>query len=60
VAIADVFDALSFKRVYKPAWEDERIRHLFATERGRQFDPDLTDLFLDHYADFVTLRDRSG
>ncbi|WP_410474102.1 HD-GYP domain-containing protein [Guyparkeria sp. TX1] len=60
VAIADVFDALSFKRVYKPAWSDEHIRDLFANERGRQFDPDLTDLFLGHYADFVTLRDRTG
>ncbi|WP_322520954.1 HD domain-containing protein [Guyparkeria halophila] len=60
VAIADVFDALSFKRAYKPAWADERIRNLFTTERGRQFDPDLTDLFLDHYADFVALRDRTG
>ncbi|RRQ24707.1 HD domain-containing protein [Guyparkeria sp. SCN-R1] len=60
VAIADVFDALSFKRVYKPAWSDENIRDLFANERGRQFDPDLTDLFLGHYADFIALRDRTG
>lgn len=60
VAIADVFDALSFKRAYKPAWEDTHIRELFTTERGRQFDPVLTDLFLGHYSDFVTLRDRSG
>ncbi len=60
VAIADVFDALSFKRAYKPAWEDTHIRELFTTERGRQFDPGLTDLFLGHYADFVTLRDRAG
>ncbi len=60
VAIADVFDALSFKRAYKPAWADEHIRNLFAAERGRQFDPDLTDLFLGHYEDFVALRDRTG
>ncbi len=59
VAIADVFDALSFRRAYKPAWADEHIRDLFTAERGRQFDPDLTDLFLAHYADFVTLRDRT-
>ncbi|MFN2381523.1 MAG: HD-GYP domain-containing protein [Guyparkeria sp.] len=60
VAIADVFDALSFERAYKPAWEDERIRELFTSERGRHFDPELTDLFLGHYADFVALRDRVG
>ena len=60
VAIADVFDALSFARAYKPAWEDTRIRDLFAAERGRHFDPTLTDLFLGNYAAFVALRDRTG
>ena len=57
VAIADVFDALSFERVYKPAWEDTRIRELFAAERGRHFDPELTDLFLANYDAFTALRD---
>ncbi|HER33941.1 MAG: HD domain-containing protein [Halothiobacillaceae bacterium] len=56
VAIADVFDALSFERPYKPAWDDERIRDLFAAERGRQFDPTLTDLFLARYDEFLALR----
>lgn len=60
VAIADVFDALSFARTYKPAWEDEHIRALFELERGRQFDPELTDLFLANYGAFVTLRDQTG
>jgi len=60
VAIADVFDALSFERSYKPAWEDERIRELFVAERGRQFDPALTDLFLGNYAEFTRLRDGLG
>lgn len=58
VAIADVFDALSFARAYKPAWEDGAIRELFGKERGRQFDPALTDLFLDRYEEFVALRER--
>lgn len=60
VAIADVFDALSFERAYKPAWEDERIRELFAAERGRHFDPTLTDLFLGNYDAFIRLRDGVG
>jgi response regulator RpfG family c-di-GMP phosphodiesterase len=58
VAIADVFDALSFERAYKPAWSDEQIRAQFTAERGRQFDPRLTDLFLAHYDEFVALRDQ--
>ncbi len=60
VANADVFDALSFARAYKPAWEDEHIRVLFEQERGRQFDPELTDLFLATYGTFITLRDQTG
>lgn len=44
-AIADVFDALGSDRVYKKAWEDERIFNLFKEERGKQFDPNLIDLF---------------
>ena len=60
VAIADVFDALSFARAYKPAWDDGRIRELFTAERGRQFDPRLTDLFLGNYADFIELRNGAG
>src|SRR5690606_7841015 len=45
--IADVFDALGVKRVYKDAWELDRILDLFKQERGKQFDPDITDVFFD-------------
>jgi putative two-component system response regulator len=51
-AIADVFDALTHKRPYKPAWPvDEAVREVLG-QRGRQFDPDLIDVFatLDHAA----------
>ena len=44
-AIADVFDALGSDRVYKKAWDDERIFNLFLEEKGKQFDPNLIDLF---------------
>ncbi|OWR30714.1 hypothetical protein CDO73_08945 [Saccharibacillus sp. O23] len=56
VAVADVFDALASERVYKKAWEPERIVALFAEERGRHFDPRLTDLFLDHIDEFWKIR----
>lgn len=58
VAIADVFDALSFERVYKPAWSDDKITALFEQQLGVQFDPTLAGLFLAHYADFVAIRQR--
>ncbi|OWA33989.1 hypothetical protein B9G55_16770 [Saccharibacillus sp. O16] len=56
VAIADVFDALASERVYKKAWELERIIALFREERGRHFDPRLTDLFLEHVGEFWKIR----
>ena len=45
-SIADVFDALSHQRCYKPAWSiDETVGYLM-TQRGSQFDPSLVDLFM--------------
>jgi response regulator RpfG family c-di-GMP phosphodiesterase len=49
-AIADVFDALVHERPYKPAWSLEQALAEILRQRGRQFDPELVDLFmtLDH------------
>jgi HD-GYP domain-containing protein (c-di-GMP phosphodiesterase class II)/ribonuclease BN (tRNA processing enzyme) len=46
-AVADVFDALGSDRVYKKAWDDEKILKLFKEERAKQFDPKLVDIFFD-------------
>lgn len=56
-ALADVFDALGSDRVYKSAWEDERIFTLFRDERGKHFDPSLIDIFFDHLEEFLTIRE---
>ena len=48
-AIADVFDALTQKRVYKDAWSYEEALELLEQERGKQFDPKLIDLFLENF-----------
>jgi len=46
-ALADVFDALTHRRCYKEAWSvDEALREI-ANLRGKHFDPELTDLFLE-------------
>lgn len=58
VAIADVFDALGSDRVYKKAWELERILDFFKEERGKHFDPFLVDLFLKNMKDFLAIRDQ--
>ena len=46
VTVADVFDALTQKRPYKPAWTvDDAIAEI-QRQRARQFDPDVVDAFL--------------
>ena len=55
--IADVFDALGVERVYKEAWPLERILDLFAEERGKQFDPEITDVFFDNIDEILKIRD---
>jgi HD-GYP domain-containing protein (c-di-GMP phosphodiesterase class II) len=57
-AVADVFDALGSDRVYKKAWELDRIINLFREERGRHFDPKLVDVFMDELPRILEARDR--
>jgi putative two-component system response regulator len=52
VAIADVYDALISKRIYKLAYTQEQATQIILEERGKSFDPDLTDVFLEHIAAF--------
>ncbi len=54
-AIADVFDALASTRVYKPAWDYDKIYKLFQEEKGQHFDPVMTQIFLDQYPRFVEI-----
>jgi HD-GYP domain-containing protein (c-di-GMP phosphodiesterase class II) len=56
-ALADVFDALGSDRVYKKAWDDEKIFQLFKEERGEHFDPKLIDIFFEHLDEFLAIRD---
>jgi len=56
-ALADVFDALGSERVYKPAWDDEKIFKMFKEERGQHFDPKLIDIFFNHLDEFLHIRD---
>lgn len=56
-AVADVFDALCSDRVYKKAWELDRVLDLLRTERGRHFDPVIVDLFLEHLDEFLVIKE---
>jgi response regulator RpfG family c-di-GMP phosphodiesterase len=55
--VTDVYDALGNDRVYKKKWELEQIIELFEEERGKQFDPKLTDLFLSNIKEFEKMKE---
>jgi putative two-component system response regulator len=47
VAVADVFDALTHPRPYKPAWSPEAAIAEIEEQAGRQFDPDIVRAFAE-------------
>jgi len=55
VALADVYDALSSKRVYKEAWSEEDVLNELKKDSGKKFDPELIDIFFDHYEYFKSI-----
>lgn len=58
VAIADVYDALTSRRVYKDAYTHELARSIIAGEAGAHFDPDLVEAFLQTQASFIAIAER--
>ncbi len=60
VAISDTFDALTSKRPYKPPYPLEMVFDIIRRERGRHFDPELTDIFLKDFDQFRAIREESG
>ena len=47
MAVADVFDALTSKRVYKPAFELDKALEILKEGSGTQFDPKCIEVFLE-------------
>jgi putative two-component system response regulator len=58
MALADVFDALMSKRVYKPAMGVEETTRIIVEGRGRHFDPDVVDAFLACREVFTAVAER--
>jgi response regulator RpfG family c-di-GMP phosphodiesterase len=56
VAVADVFDALTSPRVYRPAFKVESAVEAMRDGRGTQFDPRALDVFLDSLGDVLAIR----
>ncbi len=58
MAIADVYDALISRRVYKPAYPHDDAVHMIMRERGTHFDPGLADAFFEIRARFLEIAER--
>ena len=58
VSIADVFDALTSVRPYKPAWPVEEAVDFLRRESGRHFDPELVELFLGQLPAILEIKER--
>ncbi len=58
VAVADVFDALTSERPYKPAWSIERARQMLIDGKGKHFDPACVDAFLADWPTVLAIKER--
>ena len=55
-AVADTFDAVTSERSYKPAYSNDIALRILRDERGRQFDPAVVDVFLEHFEEIVAIQ----
>lgn len=60
MALADVFDALITRRVYKEPAAFADARDIIAAESGRQFDPDVVTAFLSLFSEFQAIATHYG
>jgi putative two-component system response regulator len=55
MAVADVYDAMTSKRVYKPSLPHEEVVGHIRDNRGSQFDPDIVEAFCDNQEAFLSI-----
>jgi putative two-component system response regulator len=58
VAVADVYDALTSRRVYKAAMAHERAKEIILRDRGSHFDPEVVNAFLRAEQQILVVRER--
>ena len=58
VALADVYDALTSKRIYRDAMSHAQAKALIVRERSAHFDPDVTDAFIRTEAQFIAIKEQ--
>ncbi len=60
VALADVYDALTSRRIYKDAYSHDKAKAIVLHSRGTHFDPDVVDAFLANEDKFVQVANSLG
>ena len=60
IALADVFDALTSARAYKPEWPLEKALNLLRSEQGQHFDPELVECFFAQLPAILDVKTRWG
>ena len=58
VSIADVYDALISRRVYKEPWQEEKVLKYIKEESGKYFDPELVEVFFSIYDVIKMIKER--
>ena len=59
VAVADVFDALTSRRPYKPGWSNEAGLAYLTTNIGKHFDPDCVNAFVAQFSKAITIQQQT-
>ena len=57
-AVADVFDALTSPRPYKPPYPASKAADILRQGRGTHFDPEILDLFLDSFDEVLAIMEK--
>ncbi|MDN3682511.1 HD domain-containing phosphohydrolase [Vibrio tapetis subsp. quintayensis] len=55
MAVADVYDALISKRVYKPAFTHDEAKEIIIKGKGAHFDPEVVDAFIAMEHEFMSI-----
>ena len=58
MALADVYDALTSRRVYKDAYSHDKAKTIISEEAGTHFDQAIVEAFLAHEQQFITIREQ--
>jgi response regulator RpfG family c-di-GMP phosphodiesterase len=55
--LADIFDALLHKRIYKERWDRKDVEEFIISQSGRRFDPKLVEVFIENIQEFYDICD---